>query len=172
MTTSEPKTNNEWLQLEREIGRLLSAAPLAAVGSLGHGPREELYLGRAAEVRLMLHAVRDPAKHILLYGERGLGKTSLANTFWRNSGTSDHPMLAARVQVYPFDDFSSLWSRALEEFQTVFRHHNTEVRSNFPHVSPDIVRHEFQKVPGRLGAVMIVDEFDLLRDREARELTA
>jgi len=81
-------------------------------------------------------------------------------------------MLAARVQVYPFDDFSSLWTRALEEFQTVFRHHNTDLRSNFTQVSPDIVRHEFQKVPARLGAVMIVDEFDLLRDGEARELTA
>jgi hypothetical protein len=172
MITSEPKTNNDWLRLDRDVGRLFSAAPLSAVGSLGHGPRDELYLGRASEVRLMLHAVQDPAKHILLYGERGLGKTSLANTFWRISSTSNYPILAARVQVYPFDDFSSLWSRALEEFQAVFRHHGTEVRSNFPQVTPDIVRHEFQKVPKNLGAIMIVDEFDLLRDTEARELTA
>lgn len=172
MTMGEPKTYNDWLQLERDVGRLFSAAPLSAVGSLGQGPREELYLGRAAEVRLMVHAVQDPAKHILLYGERGLGKTSLANTFWRHRSTSSYPILAARVQVYPFDDFSSLWIRALEEFQTVFRHHGAEIRANFPYVTPDIVRHEFQKLPRHLGAIMIVDEFDLLRDREACELTA
>jgi hypothetical protein len=172
MTMDEPKTSNDWLQLERDVARLFSAAPLSAVGSLGHGPREELYLGRASEIRQMVYAVRDPAKHILLYGERGLGKTSLANTFWRNSSTPDYPILAARIQVNPFDDFSSLWSRALEEFQTVFKHHNTEIRSNFAHVSPDIVRQEFQKLPRHLGALIIVDEFDLLRAREARELTA
>jgi hypothetical protein len=172
MTMGESKTTNDWLQLERDVGRLFSSAPLSAIGSLGHGPREELYFGRASEVRQMVHAVRDPAKHILLYGERGLGKTSLANTFWRNASTSDYPIFAARVQVNPFDDFSSLWSRALEEFQAVFQHHNSEIRSNFAHVSPDIVRHEFQKIPRNLGAVMIVDEFDLLRAREARELTA
>jgi Cdc6-like AAA superfamily ATPase len=169
---SEPETDNDWLRLERDVDRLFSAAPLCAVGSLGNGPREELYLGRVAEVRLMVQAVHDPAKHVLLYGERGIGKTSLANTFWRQSNTSNFPILAARLQVNPFDDFSSLWSRALKEFQTVFRHYSAEICSTFAYVSPDIVRHEFQKIPRHLGAIMIVDEFDLLRDREARELTA
>jgi Cdc6-like AAA superfamily ATPase len=168
----EPKTTNDWRQLELEMGRLFSAAPFSPVGSLDHGPRQELYPGRAVEMHLMMHAVRDPAKHILLYGERSLGKTSLSNTFWRNLSTSGQPVLAARVQAYPFDNFSSLWSRALEEFHTVFRRYNQEICSNFAHVSPDIVRREFQKLPAHLGAIMIVDEFDLLRSREARELTA
>lgn len=172
MTMGEPKTDIDWHLLERDVGRLFSAAPLSAVGSLGLGPRDELYLGRGNEVRLMVHAVQDPAKHILLYGERGLGKTSLANTFWRINNTVNNPFLAARVQVYPFDDFSSLWLRALEEFHNVFRHHSTELRANFTHVTPDIVRNEFQKLPTHLGAIIIVDEFDLLRNTEARELTA
>lgn len=169
---SGPATGNHWLRLERDVGRLFSAAPLCAVGSLGNGTSEELSLGREAEVRLMVQAVRDPAKHILLYGERGIGKTSLGNTFWRHSNTSNQPFLAARVQVNPHDDFSSLWLRALTEFRSVFRHYSAEICATFDYVSPDIVRREFQKVPRDLGAIMIVDEFDLLRDREARELTA
>jgi len=160
-----------WLQLKLDVGRLFSAAPL----SQGHGTRENLYTGRASEVRVMMHAVRDPAKHVLLYGERGLGKTSLANAFWRNNNTLTQPLFAARVQVYPFDDFSSLWSRALEEFQAAIPqtyNYTKEVSSQFAHVTPDIVRREFQKIPPRVGAIMIVDEFDLLRVKEARELTA
>jgi len=168
----EPKTTNDWRQLELDVGRLFSAAPFSPVGSLDHGQRQELYPGRAAEIRLMMQAVRDPAKHILLYGERSLGKTSLSNSFWRHQNTLGEAVLAARVQVYPSDNFSSLWSRALEEFQTVFRRYSQEIRSNFAHVSPDIVRREFQKLPAHLGAIVIVDEFDLLREREACELTA
>jgi hypothetical protein len=168
MTMDELSTN----KLEFDVGRLFSAAPLSPAGSLSRELSETLYLGRASEARLMMNAVRDPAKHIVLYGERGVGKTSLANTFWRKNNTLDRPILAARVQVYPFDDFSSLWSRALEEFQTVFRPYVSDLGSDFAQVSPDIVRREFQKLPPRVGAIMIIDEFDLLRSGEARELTA
>jgi hypothetical protein len=172
MSMDEPQTTDDWRPLELEVGRLFSAAPFSAVGSLDHGPLQELYPGRTAEIRLMMQAVRDPAKHILLYGERSLGKTSLSNTFWRNRSTLDQPVLVARVQVYPSDDFSSLWLRALEEIKTVFQRDSHEIRSDFAHVSPDIIRREFQKLPAHLGALMIVDEFDLLRGSEARELTA
>jgi hypothetical protein len=169
MTMDEPKTNDDWLQLKLDVGRLFSAAPL----SQALRRRENLYTGRTSEVRVMMDAVRDPAKHILLYGERGLGKTSLANTFWMNRDPLRQPLFAARVQVYPSDDFSSLWSRALDEFQAAFPlSYKRDAPSKFEHVSPDIVRREFQKIPQGVGAIMVVDEFDLLQERQARELTA
>ena len=172
MTMNEPKTDDDWPQFELDVGRLFSAAPLSPVGSPDYVPGG-LDPGRASEVRLMMQAVRDPAKHILLYGERGLGKTSLANTFWRGNGsTTPHPLLVARVQACPFDDFSSLWSRALVELQTAGRLYSQEIRSDFEQVSPDTVRREFQKIPRHIGVIMIVDEFDLLQEREARLLTA
>jgi len=130
MTMNEPKTDDDWPQFELDVGRLFSAAPLSPVGSPDYVPGG-LDPGRASEVRLMMQAVRDPAKHILLYGERGLGKTSLANTFWRGNGsTTPHPLLVARVQACPFDDFSSLWSRALVELQTAGRLYSQEIRSD------------------------------------------
>jgi hypothetical protein len=173
MNMNAPKTNIDWVQLELDVGRLFSTAPLSPDGLPDQGPREILYPGRASEVRLMMSALRDPAKHILLYGERGLGKTSLSNTFWQSSGTFlRNPILAARVQADPSDNFSSLWSRALVEFQEVTLHHNASIRSDFEHVTPDIVRREFQKLPPRLLFTMIVDEFDLLIDQTARALTA
>jgi hypothetical protein len=169
MIMDEPRSKDDWLQLELDVGRLFSAAPL----SPGQNLPRNLYTGRAAEVRVMMHAVHDPAKHILMYGERGLGKTSLANIFWRHSNTLRQPLFAARVQVHPFDNFSSLWSRVLEELQAATPEpYKKELASKFEHVSPDIVRREFGKIPPHVGAIMIVDEFDLLRDTDARELTA
>src|SRR5271170_7437460 len=98
-----PKTSIDWVQLELEVRRLFSAAPLSPHGLPGAGHQEILYPGRASEVRLMMSAVHDPAKHILLYGERGLGKTSLSNTFWQSGNTAGNPIVTARVQAEPFD---------------------------------------------------------------------
>jgi Cdc6-like AAA superfamily ATPase len=120
----------------------------------------------------MMEAVRDPAKHILLYGERGLEKTSISNNFWTSHRTNDQMILAARVQAYPLDDFSSLWLRVLEEFGTVSRNFHEEIRADFEHVTPDTVRREFQKLNHNLMPLIIIDEFDQLRRTDARELTA
>jgi Cdc6-like AAA superfamily ATPase len=163
MTLNASNTDIDWGQLEQDIGRLFSAAPLTPYGTRAY----ELYPGRASEVRQMMRAVRDPAKQILLYGERGLGKTSLCNTFWQNSSTAKDPILTARVQVYPYDDFSSLWLRVLVEFKTA----GARVSSDFGQVTPDLVRREFQKIRRDQLSIIIVDEFDLLQDKPARELT-
>lgn len=167
-----PKMNINWAELELDVGRLFSAAPLLHERLRDRKHQDSLYPGRASEVRLMMNAVRDPAKHILLYGERGLGKTSLSNTFWQSSDAFLSPVFAARVQADPSDDFSSLWRRALTEVQEATRHHNISIRSDLEHVTPDIARREFQKLPQNWQFIVVVDEFDLLRDRSARELTA
>jgi hypothetical protein len=162
-----PRTSIDRDQLEKDIERLFSAAPLSPDSIRDYGLREKLYPGRASEVRQMMRAVRDPSKHILIYGERGLGKTSLCNTFWQNSSTVQNPILAARIQVYPADDFSSLWSRALAELKAT----GAQIASDFGLVTPDIIRREFLKLRKNQLSVIIVDEFDLLRDELARELT-
>jgi len=172
MNMNAPKTTSDWVQLESDVSRLFSTAPLSSDGFRDQGHPEILYPGRASEVRLMMGAVRDPAKHILLYGERGLGKTSLSNTFWQSSNTLRNPILAARVQADASDNFSSLWSRALVEFQQATIHYNPSISSDFERVTPDIVRREFQKLPPRVLFIMTIDEFDLLREQKTRELTA
>src|SRR5271155_1948207 len=135
----ELKTKDEWSQLELDVNRSFSAGPLLPVSSDDLGPSEQLYPGRASEVQRMMEAVRDPAKHIVLYGERGIGKTSLSNTFWRSPSAFNRPAFAARVQVYPSDDFSSLWTRALAEFRTVAQRYSREIRfevgQNFDHIT-------------------------------------
>ena len=38
MTLNEPKTDDDWLQFELDVGRLFSAAPLSPVGSPDYVP--------------------------------------------------------------------------------------------------------------------------------------
>ena len=168
----EPKTTKDWHQLELDATRLFSAAPLSPGRSRANGYEESLFAGRGPEAHRLMEAVRDPAKHILLYGERGLGKTSISNNFWINHSRNDQNILVARVQAYPSDDFSSLWLRVLEEFEAVSRQYRQELQADFNHVSPDIIKREFRKLHRSLTSIIIIDEFDQLRATEARESTA
>jgi hypothetical protein len=163
----EPKTDRDWLQLEQDIARLFSAAPLR----WENGSREELYAGRSSETQRLMAAVRDPAKHILLYGERGIGKTSISNNFWTKYKINE-AIIVVHVQAYPSDDFSSLWLRVLEELEILGKFYCKELRSDFEQASPDIVRRELQKLGRNLIPIIIIDEFDQLRAEDVRELTA
>jgi Cdc6-like AAA superfamily ATPase len=164
----ESKTNTDWHRLELDVARLFSAAPLR----WDNGSQEELYAGRSSEKHRLMEAVRDPAKHILLYGERGIGKTSISNNFWGDYKTNKF-IIVVHVQAYPSDNFSSLWLRALEELTIVVNFYCKEnIRSDYGHVSPDILRREFKKLGNNLIPIIIIDEFDQLRAEDARELTA
>jgi hypothetical protein len=166
---NEPKANEDWLQLEQDIARLFSAAPLPAPNYFS---KEELFAGRSSEVGRLIEAVRDPAKHILLYGERGTGKTSISNNFWPKRHKSDQPTIIARIQAFPSDDFSSLWLKVLRELKIAAQNYSKELRADFESVSPDILKHEFQKLHKNWISIIIVDEFDRLRSEQAREITA
>jgi hypothetical protein len=64
--------------------RPLAAGPLVNDGAFtptlprGFGP---LFVGREAYLRRLMAAVRDERAHVVLYGDRGVGKTSLTNAF-------------------------------------------------------------------------------------------
>ncbi len=137
---------------------------------------EELFAGRATEVRRMLEAVLDRSKHVVLYGERGVGKTSIANVFWKRYNKQLKTVIAARAQVYPSDDFSAIWIRALEEFkhvsQAIGKDHLVPIDTDYSIVTPDTIRREMQKCKPNAIPIIIIDEYDKLKSAEARELTA
>jgi AAA domain-containing protein len=163
------KPNIDWSQLERDVARLFSAAPLP---SPDYFSKEELFAGRTSEVRRLIEAVRDPAKHILLYGERGTGKTTISNNFWPKQHKFDQPTIVARIQAFPSDDFSSLWLKVLEALKIAAENHSKDLRADFDSVSPDLVKREFQKLRKNWITIIIIDEFDRIRSEQSRELTA
>jgi len=98
----------DWIALEWEVGSLFSGAPVA---------EEELFAGRTPEISRMLEAILENGKHVILFGERGVGKTSIGNVFWKRYNRSLQTVVTARVQADPSDSFSSLWINALDELR-------------------------------------------------------
>jgi Cdc6-like AAA superfamily ATPase len=139
----KPKSSADWLTLEWEIARLFSGAPVQ---------EEDLFAGRSAEVGRIMDAVFERSRHVVLYGERGVGKTSIANVFPKRLNANLQTVIAARVQADPSDTFASLWAKVF--------------------ISPDQVRREFQKCNANCLPIVIIDEYDKLTDPDARLLTA
>ncbi|MCB1421367.1 MAG: AAA family ATPase [Nitratireductor sp.] len=166
-TRASSLNEEDWWSISFEIDHLFNGAPVA---------EEELFAGRATEVRRILEVVLERSKHVILYGERGVGKTSIANVFWRRYNARLQTIVAARVQADPADTFSSLWNKAFDELiavaKSMGRYDLVPVTNEFSIETPDQVRRELQKCKPNAIPIIIFDEFDKLRDALSRELFA
>ena len=133
----------------------------------------ELFAGRKEQIRRAMDAVAQVGQHVIIFGERGVGKTSLANAVMdlvRKEG-----YVTARVNCNTDDSFLSLWQRALRDVELEVRARKIgfalgEQTSSIPlsrfledNASPDDIRYLLQKFGSR--AVIVFDEMDRLKDR-------
>lgn len=163
----KPITSDDWTTLGFEISTLFDGAPI---------DEEDLFAGRQTEVRKILETVFARSKHVVLFGERGVGKTSLSNIFWKRFNTTVRSFIVARVQAGPYDDFSSLWIRALEELHAAGvatgKPEYVRFETDFETITPSHVRRELQKCTPNALPIIIIDEYNEIIDQDAKRLTA
>jgi Cdc6-like AAA superfamily ATPase len=167
MAKLKSMTPDDWMILEFDIRRLFDGAPI---------DEEQLFAGRSHEINKMLQTVMERSRHVVLFGERGVGKTSLSNIFWKRFGKTLQSFIVARVQCGPHDDFSSIWVRALEELKAAGvskgRPEYVGFETNFEIITPSQVRRELQKINPNALPIIILDEYDKISDNDAKILTA
>lgn len=164
---AKPNTDQEWMELSFEISALFDGAPI---------DEEDLFAGRSAEVKRILETVLSKSKHVVLFGERGVGKTSLSNIFWKRFSKTLRSFIVARVQAGPHDNFSSLWIRALEELQASGvgsgKGDYVKFSTEYETITPSQVRRELKKVGVNALPIIIIDEYNEILDDNAKTLTA
>lgn len=153
--------------LSFEISTLFDGAPI---------DEEDLFAGRATEVHRTLEAVFARSKHVVLFGERGVGKTSLSNIFWKRFNKMTRSFVVARVQAGPHDNFSTLWMRAIEELRasgmSLAKNEFESIRTDFETLTPTEIRRELQKCGSNSIPIIIIDEYNEVIDKNAKILTA
>jgi hypothetical protein len=75
--------------------------------------RRALFSGRTDQIAELFSVVQQPGAHAVVYGERGVGKTSLAAVTAELLASSN--VLVARTTCDSGDDFTSVWRKALGE---------------------------------------------------------
>lgn len=108
--------------------------------------------------------------HAIVYGERGVGKTSLAKTFAVRLITPTKSLSAVMVNCDPTDTFTSLW---LKVFFELAQDENGTIGENIDsEITPDLVRRVLSGFDLNTTPIIILDEFDKLQDQKAKSLVA
>jgi Cdc6-like AAA superfamily ATPase len=74
---------------------------------------KDFFFGRINQLERIAEAINEKGQHAILYGERGVGKTSLANIMF-DKYTNLYPV---KVTCEKQDNFKSIWERAFENIQ-------------------------------------------------------
>lgn len=148
---------------------------------------QELFAGRAGQIEKAIDAINQRGQHAVVYGERGVGKTSLANVLSsRLVSHSGEQAIAPRVNCDATDDFASLWRKVLTRitlaetsqepgFGGVSQEKTrtgAEVFAAGTHATPDAVRDLLVRLGQGRPLLVIFDEFDRLTDQPARRTLA
>ena len=80
-----------------------------------------LFAGRLEQMRDVLNSITQRGQHIIIYGERGVGKTSLANVLSAILSGPDIDLSVSKtiINCDAQDDFSSLWHKIFHEIELV-----------------------------------------------------
>jgi MoxR-like ATPase len=126
------------------------------------------------QLRQVVDAVNQKGQHAIIFGERGVGKTSLANVL-STFLTAGRVVLSPRVNCDGLDSFKSLWEKAFEQIRLSRPYQKAgftgkKVTTVGPWtaeldkgVSPDSVRRSLTILAASSLPVLIFDEFDRLK---------
>lgn len=134
----------------------------------------ELFRGRTRQLSSTIGAMQELGQHVIVYGERGVGKTSLAymarDVFLEQAPQAS---VGVRVPCGADDDFASVWKKFLprlnQELDLLPKDARDAMRDTLDRVegiielessSPETVARALHLLSSRLRVVVILDEFD------------
>lgn len=170
MASNSVLTEAEWRAKAFEAGKVFTPhSPINAQG---------LFAGREEQLRQIVDVINQTGQHAILYGERGVGKTSLANIFSGHLGAGR--VLAPRVNCDATDDFSSVWRKAVDRLTLTQQARGTGFTGQTSNLklqtedligavaTPDSVLKCLSHLSQHFLPVFVIDEFDRLQAEPRR----
>jgi Cdc6-like AAA superfamily ATPase len=168
---------NEEEQIGRRTFLRLAFRPGAPI------EKYSLFAGRQTQTDMVIGAIVQHGQHAIMYGEPGVGKTSLAKVLAELASTAGIKIVNSdTINCDTSDDFSSLWHKAFKELTfkikssaAGFGKHESETEINLNDllpvkVVPDDVRRALSTLKER--TLIVFDEFNRIQDKSCRTLMA
>lgn len=137
----------------------------------------ELFAGRLDQAEQITRAISQRGYHAVLFGERGVGKTSLSNVLADFLKSSGKMFLVSRVNCDAGDNFTSLWRKAFQDIVITkskpgigFTANDIEITHSIVDtlpdtITPDHVRRTLSELSKNIVLVVVFDEIDRLQDK-------
>lgn len=166
---SKPTTADSWSALRAEITEAFSpGAPVQ---------ERDLFSGRASQIASLEDAVSQRGRHAIVFGERGVGKTSLANVLPLLMRRPNKELIYVRVNADPSDTFVSLWKKVFKRMSYVVAGIDGTVTKKISEdfgseLTPDDVQLVLSEFTSNHIPIIVLDEFDRIKDKSTTQLVA
>jgi len=158
------KTDEDWSALRFEAGQLFTPSMPINVA--------ELFAGRQDEIKRLIETISERGRHAIIYGEPGVGKTSLAQILQYFVPSKTSHVVYIRKAVFSSDTYASIWSEIFRSIKFTADIGEGEklyaVSDMYPNgisVS-DVVRELSHFKPNDLP-IIVIDEYNLIKGSDA-----
>jgi Cdc6-like AAA superfamily ATPase len=172
-------TDEDWDNLRVKTGRTFSpSAPI---------DEQTLFAGRMKQMHQTIDVCNQKGQHAILFGERGVGKTSLSNllsTFYKVRDGASVGLFSPRINCDSSDNYTSIWKRVFSQIEitkkiraTGFKSEPTDLRLKYAdqfgdNISPDEVFQSLMLLSANDILILIIDEFDRIDDSKTKTAIA
>ena len=160
--TFTPSSDNDWSFLRMAAQNLFK--PKTPIDD------DKLFSGRIDQVNNLLDVVYEPGGHAIIFGERGVGKTSLAKIIPQKiAPVIPNINVPEPISCMSNDNFYKIWGNAFNEYSAGGR---TPAEHFAAHDNPYEVLNALADLPKDKMHIFIFDEFDRITDDSTYHLMA
>jgi Cdc6-like AAA superfamily ATPase len=146
--------------------------------------RVTLFAGREEQIMRCIDIVYRRGQHAIIFGERGVGKTSFANLiadFISRSDKADAPptFLTPRVNCTATSDYDSIWREVFGRISFINEiGKDKQLIGDFAStlskgkLDPGVVQNTLEAIAVQQDIIIVIDEFDRLQDAKSKRLMA
>jgi Cdc6-like AAA superfamily ATPase len=127
------------------------------------------FAGRKATIQRLQDIAIEKARHAIIFGERGVGKTSLANIFHKDLNSETKKVVEIAIDADTADSFDSLWRKVFRRIK--WPGDDATLDLQFPEaIEPDHVFLQLARFSQNEIPIIIIDEYDRIANETCRVL--
>jgi Cdc6-like AAA superfamily ATPase len=158
-----PRTDQDWRQLDYRAADIFSP----------HAPidEEQLFAGRLDLIKGLFETVFQRGQHAILYGERGVGKTSLANILKEKVFSKSQRYRFIKRNCTAAHDFKTIWKQLFDD--TVVNEDGDTLDEYVDHSTDGYgIYRCIERFPTSVHPVFNIDEYDRIGDEKTHQKMA